>query len=106
MVYSEYPPPTTKQGVIMVTPLGNRVFIKQKEAEKISKGGIHLAPNAQDKPSEGTVSAVGPLVTEVTTGDVVMYGKYSGTEVEVEDKKYLLVKEQDILAIIGQHERL
>lgn len=96
------PGPAIKQklGVIMVTPLGNKVLIKQKEIKEISEGGIYLALNAQDKPSEGTVASVGPLVTQVTTGDVVMYGKYAGTEIKHNEEEYLLVKEEDLIAII------
>ena len=87
-----------------LSPLGDRVVLKQFEAEETTKSGIVLPGNAQEKPQQGTVIAVGsgkkdePM--EVKEGDVVLYGKYAGTEVTVNDKKYLIVKQSDILAIL------
>lgn len=90
-------------------PLADRVIIKPSEAEEKTKGGIILPDTAKEKPIEGTVVAVGPgKVTEdgktvtltVKTGDKVLYGKYSGTEVTVEGVDYLIMRESDIFAII------
>lgn len=92
-----------------VQPLGDRVLVKPLEAEDKTKGGIILPDNAKEKPQEGKVVAVGkgkvsedgkvqPL--EVKAGDKVLYGKYSGTEIKVDGEDHLIVKEEDILAIL------
>ena len=88
----------------MLKPLGPRVVIEPKEAETRTAGGLYIPDNAKEKPQQGVVVAVGPGAKdepmEVKTGDVVLYGKYAGTEVTVETKKYLIVKQSDILAIL------
>ena len=92
-----------------IQPLGDRVLIKPLEAQDKTKGGIVLPDTTKEKPQEGKVVAVGkgrasedgkikPL--EVKAGDKVLYGKYSGTEITVDAEEYLIVKEEDILAII------
>ena len=85
-------------------PLADRVLIEPKEAETKTASGIFIPDTAKEKPQQGTVIAVGPgkkdEPMEVKVGDVVLYGKYSGTEVAVEEKKYLIVKQSDILAIL------
>jgi chaperonin GroES len=92
-----------------IQPLGDRILIKPLEAEEKTKGGILLPDTAKEKPQEGKVVAVGkgkvlesgkvePL--EVKVGDIVLYGKYSGTEITKDGDEYLFVKEEDILAII------
>ena len=92
-----------------IQPLGDRVLIRPHEALEKTKGGIVLPDMAKEKPQEGKVIAVGkgrvsdegkitPL--EVKAGDKVLYGKYSGTEITVEGDEYLMVKEDDILAIV------
>ena len=87
----------------MIKPLADRVLIEPKEAETKTASGIFIPDTAKEKPQQGTVLAVGPgkkdEPMEVKVGDVVLYGKYSGTEVAVEEKKYLIVKQSDILAI-------
>jgi len=89
---------------INIAPLGERVIIKQEEAETKTKSGIIIPDTAQEKPQKGTVVAVGNGTKEnpmtVTTGDTVLYGKYAGTELKHEEKDYLIMKESDILAII------
>lgn len=88
----------------MIRPLADRVLIEPKEAATKTVSGIYIPDSAQEKPQQGTVIAVGagkadePM--EVAAGDVVLYGKYAGTEVTWEDKKYLIVKQSDILAIL------
>ena len=88
----------------MIKPLADRVLIEPQEAQTKTAGGIYIPDTAKEKPQQGKVIAVGlgkkdePM--EVKAGDVVLYGKYAGTEVTVEDKKYLIVKQQDILAIL------
>ncbi len=88
----------------MIRPLADRVLIQPKEAETKTAAGLYIPDTAKEKPQEGTVIAVGagkkdePM--EVKVGDVVIYGKYAGTEVTYEDTKYLIVKQSDILAIL------
>lgn len=88
----------------MIKPLADRVLIEPKEAETKTASGIYIPDTAKEKPQQGTVLATGPGKAdepmEVKTGDVVIYGKYAGTEVTVDDKKYLIVKQSDILAIL------
>ena len=88
----------------MIKPLAYIVFIDPKEAETKTASGIYIPDTAKEKPQQGKVIAVGPgkkdEPMEVKVGDVVLYGKYAGTEVTVEDKKYLIVKQSDILAIL------
>ena len=93
----------------MLEPIGDRVIVKVKEAEEKTAGGIVLASNAKEKPTEGEVVAVGngayaengeKLPMTVKKGDVVLYDKYSGTNVKYEGEKYLVLHERDILAIV------
>ena len=91
-------------------PLDDRVIIAQSAAENKTDGGILLPDAAREKPQRGKVVAVGPGKLQddgqrskpsVKKGDEVYYGKYAGTEVEVGTKKYVIVRESDILAIVG-----
>lgn len=88
----------------MIKPLADRVLIEPKEAETKTASGIFIPDTAKEKPQQGTVIAVGPgkkdEPMEVKVGDIVLFGKYAGTEVAVEEKKYLIVKQSDILAIL------
>ena len=88
----------------MIKPLADRVLIEPKEAETKTASGIYIPDTAKEKPQHGKVIAVGPgkkdEPMEVKVGEEVLYGKYAGTEVTVEDKKYLIVKQSDILAIL------
>ena len=88
----------------MIKPLADRVLIEPKEAETKTASGIYIPDTAKEKPQQGKVIAVGPgkkdEPMEVKVGEVVLYGKYAGTEVTVEDKKYLIVNQSDILAIL------
>lgn len=88
----------------MIKPLADRVLIEPKEAETKTASGIYIPDTAKEKPQQGTVISVGPgkkdEPMEVKAGDQVLYGKYAGTEVTVDDKKYLIVKQSDILAIL------
>ena len=88
----------------MIRPLGDRVLIEPKEAETKTASGLYIPDTAKEKPQQGKVIAVGPgkkdEPMEVKVGEEVLYGKYAGTEVSVEDKKYLIVKQSDILAIL------
>ena len=88
----------------MIKPLADRVLVEPKEAETKTASGLDVPDTAKEKPQEGKVIAAGPgkkdEPMEVKVGDEVLYGKYAGTEVTVEGKKYLIVKQSDILAIL------
>ena len=88
----------------MLKPLADRVVLEPKEAETKTASGIYIPDTAKEKPQQGKVVAAGPgtkdEAMEVKVGDVVLYGKYAGTEVTLDDKKYLIVKQSDILAIL------
>ena len=88
----------------MIKPLADRVLVEPKEAETKTASGLYIPDTAKEKPQEGKVIAAGPgkkdEPMEVKVGDEVIYGKYDGTEVTVEGKKYLIVKQSDILAIL------
>jgi len=89
---------------INITPLADRVIIKQAAAETRTASGIIIPDTAQEKPQKGNVMAVGKGTKDdpitVKTGDTVLYGKYAGTELKYKDEDYLIMKESDILAII------
>ena len=92
-----------------LTPLFDRVALKQLVAEETTKSGIVLPGQAKEKPQQAEVIAVGPggvvdgkeITMQVKVGDKVIYSKYSGTEVELDNEKYVIVKQNDILAVIG-----
>jgi chaperonin GroES len=87
-----------------IKPLADRVIIEPSAAEEKTAGGIIIPDTAKEKPSKGTVVAVGPGTKDapvtVKEGDTVLYGKYAGTEISYEDKDYLIMRESDIVAII------
>ena len=88
----------------MIKPLADRVLVEPKEAETKTASGLYIPDTAKEKPQQGTVLAVGPgkkdEPMEVKVGDVVLYGKYAGTEVSVDGKSYLIMKHNDIFAIL------
>ena len=90
-------------------PLGSRVVIEPTEQEDITAGGIVLPETAKEKPVKGKILSVGPgerddegkrIPMDVKVGDTVLYAKYAGTEIKVEGKKLLILKESDVLAIV------
>lgn len=92
-----------------VKPLGDRVLVRRTEEENRSKGGIIIPDTAKEKPMKGTVSAVGPgektkegdrRPMAVKEGDAIIFGKYAGTEIKIEGEEYILIKENEILAIV------
>lgn len=87
-----------------LVPLGERVVLKQLEAEEKTKSGIILTSEAQEKPQEAVVVAVGPgtdeVKMEVKVDDKVIYSKYSGTDVKLDGEEYVVVRQSDILAIV------
>ena len=94
---------------INVKPMDDRVLIKQSQAEEVTAGGIVLPDTAKEKPQRGTVEAVGPgkLLDSgkrgklgLKVGDKVFYGKYAGTEVEINGEKFVICRETDVLAVM------
>lgn len=89
---------------INVKPLGDRVLIEPLSAEEKTASGIIIPETAKEKPQKGTVVAVGPGTNdekmEVKKGDVVIYGKYSGAEITIDDNDYIIMKQSEILAIV------
>ena len=96
--------------MVELKPLGDRVVLKLLEAEEKTKSGIVLPNKAKEKPQEAEVIAVGPggvidgkeIKMEVKQGDLVIYSKYSGTDVKYDDQEYVIVKQSDILAVVNK----
>jgi len=93
-----------KMADVKLKPLADRVLIEPKEAETKTASGIFIPDTAREKPQQGKVIAVGPGIKdekmEVKVGDLVLYGKYSGTEITVDGKDFLIMKQSDIFAIV------
>ncbi len=96
---------------VKLQPLGDRVVVKPTEKEEMTKGGIVLPDTVKEKPQEGKVIAVGPgklsedgkrIAMEVKVGDKVLYAKYGGTEVKIDDEELIILRESDILAKKGR----
>jgi len=91
-----------------IQPLGDRVVVKAQPAEEKTASGLYIPDTAKEKPQRGDVVAVGPGRVEngtkidmtVKAGDTVLYGKYAGTEITLDDEEYLIVRETDILGIV------
>ncbi|KAA3665432.1 MAG: co-chaperone GroES [Chloroflexi bacterium] len=90
-------------------PLGDRLVVEPKEREQTTASGLILPETAKEKPQEGAVVAVGPgrrdddgnrVAMDVAVGDMVLYAKYGGTEIKIDGKKLLILKETDVLAIV------
>ena len=92
-----------------VNPLSDRVVVRALEETETMRGGLYIPDTAKEKPQQGEIIAVGPgkfedgkrVPMEVKVGDKVLYGKYSGTEVTIDNQQYLILRESDVLAIIG-----
>lgn len=94
-----------------IRPIGDRVVVKPSPKEEVTKSGIVIPDTAKEKPQEGTVVAIGSgrllengdrAMMDVQVGDRVLYAKYGGTEFKLDGEEYLVLKENDILAVIGQ----
>jgi chaperonin GroES len=92
-----------------IRPLHDRILVKRVEEQEVRKGGIIIPDTAKEKPQEGKVIAVGngkvtedgkKIPLDVKAGDRILFGKYSGSEVKVEDEEYLILREEDVLGII------
>jgi len=96
--------------IMKLVPLADRVVLKQKEAESKTETGIILTDNEKEKPQEATVIAVGPggvvdgkeVKMEVKVGDTVVYSKYAGTTVKLDNEEYVIVRQNDILAVVEE----
>jgi chaperonin GroES len=98
-------------GVMNVQPLADRLLVRRLEEEEMKRGGIIIPDTAKEKPQEGEVVAVGPgrlsdegkrMPLEVKKGDRILIGKYSGTDVKIDGDEYLILREDDVLAIVGK----
>ena len=94
---------------VQVTPLHDRVLVRRLEEKETAKGGIIIPDTAKEKPQEGEVMAVGAgkiedgkrIPLDVKTGDRVLIGKYTGTDITIDDQEYLILREEEILAKVG-----
>jgi len=93
-----------------IRPLHDRIVVKREEEKEVKKGGIIIPDSAKEKPQEGKVIAVGngkvndegkKIPLDVKAGDKILFGKYSGSEVKLDDEEYVIMKEDDVLAIIN-----
>jgi chaperonin GroES len=97
------------KGKVKIQPLADRVVIRPLEESEQMKGGLYIPDTAKEKPMQGEIIAVGhgriekgdKVPMELKVGDRVLYGKYSGTEVKLGDEELLIIKESDVLAVIG-----
>jgi chaperonin GroES len=94
---------------LKLKPLGDRLVVEPKQREETTPSGLVLPETAKEKPQEGAVLAVGPgqrddkgdrIAMDVAVGDTVLFAKYAGTEIKIDDKKLLILKESDVLAIV------
>jgi chaperonin GroES len=94
---------------VRVKPLHDRILVKRLEEKEIKKGGIIIPDTAKEKPQEGEVIAVGPgkvgddgkrQPMDVKVGDKILFGKYSGSEVKLDDEEYLIMREEDVLCVL------
>ncbi|HXV85979.1 MAG TPA: co-chaperone GroES [Gemmatimonadales bacterium] len=100
---------TATKSKVKVQPLADRVLVRPLEETEQMRGGLYIPDTAKEKPQQGEIVAVGPgrfekserVPMELKVGQKVLYGKYSGTEVTFEDEQYLIIKESDVLAVIG-----
>jgi chaperonin GroES len=105
-------PPTMHEGgrhTMKIRPLHDRILVERLEEKEVKKGGIIIPDTAKEKPQEAKVIAVGTgkvgengkkIALDVKAGDKILFGKYSGSEVKIDDKEYLILREEDVLAIL------
>jgi|SRR5579864_4824425 len=95
---------------VHVTPLHDRVMVRRLEEKEIAKGGIIIPDTAKEKPQEGEVMAVGAgkfekghrVPLDVKVGDRILFGKYTGNDIKIDDQEYLILREEEILAKLGE----
>lgn len=97
------------RGVMKIRPLHDRILVERLEEQEVRRGGIIIPDTAKEKPQEGKVVAAGngkvteegkKIPLDVKAGDRILFGKYSGSEVKIDDKEYLILREDDVLAIL------
>jgi chaperonin GroES len=81
-------------------PLKDRVFVKYTDEAEKTAGGIYIPESAKEKPQKGIIEAVGSEVKEIKVGDIILFDKYSGSKINIDNNEYLIIKEEDILGII------
>ena len=95
-----------------LTPLHDRILVRRLEEDKTTRGGIIIPDTAKDKPQQGEVIAVGKgrknekgevFALDVKEGDTILFGKYSGSEIKLDGEEYLIMKEDEVLGILGAH---
>jgi chaperonin GroES len=103
--------PKERRSGMKVRPLHDRVLVKRVEEKEVVKGGIIIPDTAKEKPMEGEVIAAGPgkimedgkrAPMDVKAGDRILFGKYSGTEIKIDDQDYVIMREDEILAVMGK----
>ncbi len=82
-------------------PLGDRIFVKYMEEVERTAGGLFIPDAAKEKPQRGKVEAVGKEVKEVKVGDIILFDKYSGSKINIDNEDYLIVKEEEVLGVIS-----
>jgi chaperonin GroES len=100
---------TKSAAALKVNPLADRVVVKALEETESMRGGLYIPDTAKEKPQQGEIVAVGPgrfekdkrVPMEVKVGDKVLYGKYSGTEITLDNEQYLILRESDVLAVVS-----
>ena len=100
---------TKNAASVNVGPLADRVVVRSLEGNEQTRGGLFIPDTAKEKPQQGEIVAVGPgrfekdkrVPMDVKVGDKVLYGKYSGTEVTIDNEQFLILRESDVLAVIG-----
>jgi chaperonin GroES len=100
---------TKSAAALKVNPLADRVVVKPLEESEQMRGGLYIPDTAKEKPQQGEIMAVGPgrfekdkrVPMDLKVGDRVLYGKYSGTEVTIENEQYLILRESDVLAVLS-----
>jgi chaperonin GroES len=98
-----------KEKTMNITPLHDRVLVRRLEEKETAKGGIIIPDTAKEKPHEGEVIAVGAgklekghrIALDVKVGDRILFGKYTGNDIKIEDQEYLILREEEILAKVG-----
>lgn len=90
---------STKKGTLAFRPLKDRVFVSYSEESEKTAGGLYIPESAKEKPQKGKIEAVGLEVKSLKAGDLVLFDKYSGSKVNIQDEEYLIIKEEDILGV-------
>ena len=94
-----------------VRPLQDRILVRRSESEEKTQGGLYIPNSAKEKPAQGVVVAIGPgrqdekgepIPMQIKVGDILMFGKYSGTEIKIDGEDHLILREEDVLGIVEQ----